>query len=138
MRYRTAHKPRVRLNGGILKRTSFEYTAICVVHLFVTFFHRFDVDVKTVRVFHDKFTTAYHTKPRAHLIPEFSLYLVKNQRKVLIRPYFFRDKIGDDFLMGGPEDHFFSVAVVIFDQYLTHIIIPACTLPEFRRMQCRH
>jgi hypothetical protein len=120
---------RIRFNGSEFEATSAKDTAISLIHNFIALVCPLLLRIKTVGIFHDKFSAAHYAEPRPDLIPEFGLDLVEIDGHLPVGMDFFPHQIGDHFFMGRAQTSIPIVAILKPQEFPPIVFPPATFLP---------
>ena len=125
MRKTSADVSGISGNNAEFNPASFEYAHVSVVHQLVGAVRLLVRDIKTVGVFHYELARPHDSEPGANLIPEFSLYLVEINRKLLVGTDLPSCYVRYYFLMRGSQAEIPLGAVLEAKQFLS-VVIPPC------------
>ena len=81
----------ISLDRAEFQPATLKNSAVSVVHFLVGNIHAFNVFIKGIKVFHDKFATAHKSEARSNLVAVFVLYLIEHKRQLFIRTHFIAD-----------------------------------------------
>ena len=88
------------LYGLKSQSASSEDARVGIHHPYIAFISGLLIDIETVGVLHDEFSSSHHAEAGSDLVPEFSLDLIEVKGHLTIRSNLLPGKISDDFLMG--------------------------------------
>jgi hypothetical protein len=84
---------------------------VSLTHFLVALVQTGFIDVKAVKVFHDKLTDPQQATAGTGFVTKLGLYLIGPQRKIPVALHIAVGKVGDDFFVGRPERQRMFLAV---------------------------
>ena len=117
----------VGLHGAKFQTHAGENTRVSLEHQPIAFSQARLVDVKGIRILHEKFAGTHHAEARANFIAEFGLNLIEIDRQLFVAAQFPPCDVGNDFLVCRAVGEFAIVAVLEAQQFRT-VLGPAARL----------
>ena len=133
-----AHVSAIGLNGNSLKPTARKDALVSVIHVPVCFVGSFGINVKRIAVLHQKLLRAHEAEPRASLVTEFPLNLIKRNGKLAVGANNTLDEICDLLLGCGTKGGLALGAILELKHIWSHRIPAAGGAPKLSGLKNRH